>query len=836
MRNTELSVTKSMLAKLLAGENITVVHERIKTAFFDLKTRTLHLPIFENMDGPLYDLLVGHEDGHALYTPEEGWHSEIINPERLTEKQKERKVKYNAGFKGVLNVCEDARIEKLIKRKYPGIGRSFVIGYQDLYARDFFGIKRLKSLEQLNIVDRVNLYAKCGSFLVVPFNDEERELLREVMDAETWDQTVDVATKLYARAIEERDEYINSMEDLTEKLLEQFSEDSMSEEDMKDMFSQGEDEQSEDEQEGQDESFKPFDPDGSVDDALGDDDDSKPQKSEEESDDTAEAESTDASGEEQGEEASEEEGEGSAKGEESEEGEESDSAAGGEEESDEDSDDNAEAGKEGGKQGGKDSGEEEGEEKNEDADIESVTDRIFREREQELYDSGDTNYFTYNFPKPILENIIVPNKVMVDNFHDKLNIATKLSGDVIAPTCIKKFNDANMRYINLLVKEFEMRKNASQYARTTVARTGELDMNKLHQYRFTSNIFKKMNVVPKGKNHGMVMFVDMSGSMSKSFGPTMEQCLILTTFCRKVGIPFDVYGFSDDALFTSELVMRKKLPANFNATKFQKLAGDNYDVDDDRSFNLRHIISSSSSPAQYKRAYEMLAVVAMNWKNQMFPKTNLSMASIGFRLNGTPFTQTVMASRPIIEKFRAAHRVDIANVVYLTDGEGYNGFKFKNVPAPKYNYSTGTIKNKSVVYMVDPVTKERLEIDPNSPATTQKAVTEFVRHLTGCKHIGFYTGGRHDMNYVLRTSGMDEMQITKYRKQLREEGYFAIPNIGYDNYFYVQASEANIEDDDYEFTENMTKRKMASVFADAQNSKRKHRTMASMFAKDFATI
>jgi hypothetical protein len=197
-----------------------------------------------------------------------------------------------------------------------------------------------------------------------------------------------------------------------------------------------------------------------------------------------------------------------------------------------------------------------------------------------------------------------------------------------------------------------------------------------------------------------------------------------------------------------------------------------------------------------------------------------------------------MASRPIVDKFKIAHRSDIVNVVYLTDGEGYNGFKFKDVPSPKYDYSGPTmrIKNKSVVYMVDPITKERIQLDPNNPAMTQRVVTEFVRKLTGCKHIGFYTGGKHDMNFVLRNSGLDELQITIMRKSLRENGYFAIPNIGYDNYFYVQASDSNVEDDDYQFTEGMTKRRMATMFADAQASKRRNRSMASMFAKDFATV
>ena len=66
---TAPTAAKSMLARLLATENISVQHQNIPTAFFDLKTRSLHLPLWSNASGSLYDMLVGHEVAHALFTP-----------------------------------------------------------------------------------------------------------------------------------------------------------------------------------------------------------------------------------------------------------------------------------------------------------------------------------------------------------------------------------------------------------------------------------------------------------------------------------------------------------------------------------------------------------------------------------------------------------------------------------------------------------------------------------------------------------------------------------------------------------------------------------------------
>ena len=72
----EIQSTKSLLAKLLASENITVEHGNYQTASFDVKNRVIRLPIFKYMSGPIYDLMVLHEVGHALWTPLKGLHSQ----------------------------------------------------------------------------------------------------------------------------------------------------------------------------------------------------------------------------------------------------------------------------------------------------------------------------------------------------------------------------------------------------------------------------------------------------------------------------------------------------------------------------------------------------------------------------------------------------------------------------------------------------------------------------------------------------------------------------------------------------------------------------------------
>ena len=182
--------SKSILAKLLASENLTVEHGKFNTASFDVKNRVLRLPIWKEMSGSLYDLLVLHEVGHALFTPEEGLHDASG---------------YGKGFKSYLNVVEDARIERKIKIKYPGGRRSFIKGYSDLMERDFFGIKK-EELIGLNLIDKINLHYKVGDHMNLTFSDEENVFIDRIDKSQTWKEVVKICEDLYEYAKENESE------------------------------------------------------------------------------------------------------------------------------------------------------------------------------------------------------------------------------------------------------------------------------------------------------------------------------------------------------------------------------------------------------------------------------------------------------------------------------------------------------------------------------------------------------------------------------------------------------------------------------------------------------
>jgi hypothetical protein len=186
----EMLDSKSLLAKLMATENLIVEQKAVDTASFDVKNRVLTLPILDkNISGYLYDLFVAHEVGHALYTPEEGM---------------KKAIDLNLNM-SLMNVLEDSRIERKIKYKYPGVRASFVRGYKELIEKDFFGTKGV-NLSSLRFIDRANLFCKGGPTQGIDFTEEERDLIQEIESTNTYDDVIELGKKLSQYAEQEQEE------------------------------------------------------------------------------------------------------------------------------------------------------------------------------------------------------------------------------------------------------------------------------------------------------------------------------------------------------------------------------------------------------------------------------------------------------------------------------------------------------------------------------------------------------------------------------------------------------------------------------------------------------
>ena len=172
--------TKSQLAKLIATENIEVQHNKVKTASFDTLNRILTLPLFKQQSGDVYDMLIAHECAHALWTPTDGW----------------AKLKDDNELRSYVNVLEDCRIDRMIQKKYPGVVKNYINGFDILEKQNFFSIKDKDINKDLMLIDKINLFYKSSKRLPIHFSFVDKKWLGKIDNLKSFDDVVNLAKSL----------------------------------------------------------------------------------------------------------------------------------------------------------------------------------------------------------------------------------------------------------------------------------------------------------------------------------------------------------------------------------------------------------------------------------------------------------------------------------------------------------------------------------------------------------------------------------------------------------------------------------------------------------------
>ena len=545
--------TKSILAKLLATENISVEQKNISTAAFNPTTRTLYIPNWKDMSNSLQDLLIGHEVGHAWDTPAEGWHDAVCE---------------DATLKGFLNVIEDARIERNIKSRYPGLVKSFYAGYRELFERDFFGVKDV-DVNTLPLIDRINLHYKVGAFLNVQFSNDEQSFVDRCATTETWEDVEALAREIHGKAKEEAEQNI-------EDILEQFEDQSFSDSPDDDEESFGE----------------------------------APVESTEETDEEGELESGFSGGTELDEfdqlfsEDEEDETPASIK------------------------------------------------KFVEDGGVGSITDAEFRENEQRLVDNEPKKESVYvTIPTNIDPSRYIKTAASIYKYENFSSWSDR-NIETVAESNYKEFIAKNSKSVNQMVANFEMKRKASLYIKAKTSKTGDLDDKRLWSYKTSDNLFKQITTIPEGKNHGMIMYLDMSGSMYPNMRGTIEQLIRLSMFSRKVNIPFEVYGFTSIN--------------GYNHTMPVGAKDKDYFLED---LTLTHLLSSSFTKQQTEMAYKCLLLWRDSFRTPTNYRTDIRVEHHGFDMGATPLNATLVVGLEIAKQFRKANRIEVLNTIILTDGE-----------------------------------------------------------------------------------------------------------------------------------------------------------------------
>lgn len=706
--------SKTQLAKLLATENLIVEHKKVSTAYFDTKNRKLVVPILKDgLTSDMYDLFIGHEVGHALNTPAEGWHDSIID----------LKIP-----KAILNIVEDARIEKLIKRKYPGLRSSFSKAYRELVARNFFETDGV-DLDAMNILDRLNMHFKGGASLNIKFTSEEMLIVSEMEQLETFDDVVTLSKKIMALYRQEKKNRQEKQK--AEEPTEDLDDDTN--------------------YESPEEKFEDF------------------------SDDETEQEEGDSE-----EESEEDESEEDKKFEESEErGNEND----GSEEDDED-----------------------------DLDIESYTDDAFRKNEKELISINAKNYIYGNIPEDIdLSKIVVPYKYILkrhksDSYHGA-RVDTQIFND---------FRVKSGKVVSYLVKEFELRKNADQMKRASVSKTGDLNMSKIYSYKFNDDIFKRLTVVPGGKSHGLVMFLDWSGSMVNHLYPTIKQLLNLILFCKKVNIPFEVYAFTDR--FFSEYNSSSK-------EKFDTTYAVNYKEGDVKfkHLHLMNFFSSKMNAAELSYMASMLLEGSQKMYGGSRYRKCLAFPD-WMNMQYTPLNESIFCAMKIVPQFQKENKLEIVNTVFLTDGEGHQLIAMHGRPTNEYFHT-----NSQTQAILRHVKSGFSEAIPNqSGEAYTSAALKIFKNVTKTNVVGFYLMHTREFRESATRLFPSAANIDALRDTFMKEKSVTCTTGGYDEYYLIRA-DTDIDEDSELEVKSTTTRGLVNAFTKYNTSKIINRVILNKF-------
>jgi hypothetical protein len=493
---------------------------------------------------------------------------------------------------------------------------------------------------------------------------------------------------------------------------------------------------------------------------------------------------------------------------------------------------------------------------------ESKTDRAMNDRMEELLDQSLTGReFRYiTFPKDLAHEpfTVGYKEVLTAVETDFANARHKQKLVDYRTWLLNRFRSENNTAINYMVKEFEMKKAAVAYSRSKQAKTGVIDVNKLHSYKFNDDIFKRLTIEPTGKNHGIVAILDMSGSMSSNYRGAMDQLICLTMFCRRVGIPHRIYGFTQAATQFDRgqrhIESPRRMAKEALFSKINNRLVDKHFVFPDMGFHLLEFFHEDMSLKDFNTMVGTLLLSARRYENEPDEKTEMrrpgvfideaSGAAYGhflefLGLSGTPLNDAILVSRDLMAKFRKEKKIQIMNFVCITDGESnHSAFYRGKLSGHRSGETFPTSGSRHYSYIfVDEESRIQTMINFDGSHKITAMFARTVRASQDATFVGFYiVSGPYDVRhvsyrYLSYTEGVAFQE--KWRK--KKDGAVLPGMLNFDEFYIVQGGK-NLQAQKAQFEEakDLKKGQLARAFIGAQNKRGASRAILGKFIEKIA--
>ena len=478
----------------------------------------------------------------------------------------------------------------------------------------------------------------------------------------------------------------------------------------------------------------------------------------------------------------------------------------------------------------------------------ATTDNNFNEKSQEMRDM-EAKDRDYSFiPKVKLDKTIISSdeifKLCRENYK-----CTESEYKLFVRKTTEEFQNIkkdSKKVISYMVKEFEMKKSANQYKRASTAKTGSLDMGVLHSYKFNDDLFKKVTTLPGATNHGMVMFLDWSGSMCNNMPTTLKQLFNLVWFCNRVKIPFEVYAFTD--AFDGNRYYN-----NNPGSPIQDFKSGDLVVNDVKLLNfLSNKMNKKDQDEMMDYLWKMAArwVGFRDWRKDGYPMNPPKKLTLG----GTPFNHAIVAAMELLPKYKKKTGVEKLNAVFLTDGASH---KISNkyivdgdIDTQSETKAFDSYSNDKIMVITDPVTNTTITEEEvinkisrysyDSSSQTTMLLQLLKKRVPDTSILGFYVAGSGKAGYVKKEIIMKEMncsweEASEYYKEINKNKVLVSKQKGYDEYYILPGgAKLDIESGDLNVEVGASKANLKRAFVKASKGKVTSRILLNKFIQRVA--
>jgi hypothetical protein len=389
----------------------------------------------------------------------------------------------------------------------------------------------------------------------------------------------------------------------------------------------------------------------------------------------------------------------------------------------------------------------------------------------------------------------------------------------------KKFKLSAQKEVSYLVKEFECRKAADSYVRASTARTGVLDTARLHTYKFNEDLFKKVTVIPDGKNHGLVFVLDWSGSMQNVLLDTCKQLFNLIWFCKKVSIPFEVYAFTNEWRRGEYDYENGKHLAADRTAHYEKKSGL---IVVDETFSLMNILTSKVSSKELE--HQMVNI----WRlASCFGYAYHSPYTYPSRLclSGTPLNEALICLHQILPKFQKENKLQKVQCIVLTDGEAnflpYHT-EIKRAWEPDVRLGHHSI-NPDRAFLRDRKLGTTYKFGYGYHQFTDTLLKNLKDKFSSVNFIGIRVlPGRDANRFINMYHSCSDKQYPVILNDWKKLKSFTITNSGYDAYFGLSSS-ALSQDADFDVADDATKAQIKTAFVKSLKTKKLNKKVLGEF-------